>query len=318
MRRHALRSRRNARPSHAPRIVTEHPLRPAGAGAPRRGAALGPGGPAPLLGRHQGPERAPVRSRHRPGHAVADARDGGLPRPARGRRPGGGLALRLPLARSRHGGDPTHRHARAGPARRTASTTGSPTGAGGSGPAACTIPRPRPRARSTGSIPTARADGWSTGSSSRTRSAGAPTGGPCTTPTPCAGPCGRGTRTPNGGEIANRRVFVTLSGDEGAPGRRDRRRRGIRVARALGRLAADARTIPTGRTERVVRLPVQRPTCPAFGGPDLDGAVRDLGDDRPLAGRARDPALGRRHPGSRPGRAWPARSALHRLRSAPF
>jgi sugar lactone lactonase YvrE len=27
---------------------------------------------------------------------------------------------------------------------------------------------------------------------------------------------------------------------------------------------------PAGRAARVVSLPVQRPTCPAFGGPDLD------------------------------------------------
>ncbi len=122
---------------------------------------------------------------------------------------------------------------------------------------------------------------------------------------------------PERGEIANRRVFVTLSGDEGHPDGATVDSEGfVWLAHWDGWQLT--RHDPTGRTERVIRLPVQRPTCPAFGGPDLDGAVRDLGDDRPLAGRARDPALGRRHSGSRPGRARPARSALHRLRSAPF
>ena len=41
------------------------------------------------------------------------------------------------------------------------------------------------------------------------------------------------------------------------------------MARALGRLAPDPLR-PPGRVERVLRLPVQRPTCPAFGGPELD------------------------------------------------
>jgi L-arabinonolactonase len=41
------------------------------------------------------------------------------------------------------------------------------------------------------------------------------------------------------------------------------------VERALGRLAAD-RYAPDGRIKRVVEMPVPQPSCPAFGGPDLD------------------------------------------------
>ena len=42
------------------------------------------------------------------------------------------------------------------------------------------------------------------------------------------------------------------------------------MARPLGRAGACSRFDPDGRLEHVVRLPVQQPTCPAFGGPELD------------------------------------------------
>jgi sugar lactone lactonase YvrE len=74
---------------------------------------------------------------------------------------------------------------------------------------------------------------------------------------------------PDRGEIANRRVFVTLSGDEGSPDGATVDVEGfVWLAHWDGWQLT--RHDPTGRTERVVRLPVQRPTCPAFGGPALD------------------------------------------------
>lgn len=74
---------------------------------------------------------------------------------------------------------------------------------------------------------------------------------------------------PDRGEIANRRVFAELAGDEGAPDGATVDAKGfVWLAHWDGwRLT---RHDPTGRTERVLRLPVQRPTCPAFGGPGLD------------------------------------------------
>src|SRR5262249_13045688 len=74
---------------------------------------------------------------------------------------------------------------------------------------------------------------------------------------------------PESGEIANRRVFLQLSGDDGAPDGATVDVEGfVWLAHWDGwRLT---RHDPTGRTVRVVRLPVQRPTCPAFGGPALD------------------------------------------------
>mgnify|MGYP003694619359 CR=1 FL=1 len=80
---------------------------------------------------------------------------------------------------------------------------------------------------------------------------------------------------PDRGEIANRRVFVQLSGDEGSAGRRHRRCRGLRVARALGRVAADS---PRSHRPHGARGPAAGPAphLPAFGGPDLDVLLRHL------------------------------------------
>jgi sugar lactone lactonase YvrE len=75
---------------------------------------------------------------------------------------------------------------------------------------------------------------------------------------------------PGRGEIANRRVFVQFIGDdEGAPDGATVDAEGfVWLAHWDGwRLT---RHDPTGRTERALPLPVQRPTCPAFGGPGLD------------------------------------------------
>jgi sugar lactone lactonase YvrE len=74
---------------------------------------------------------------------------------------------------------------------------------------------------------------------------------------------------PDRGEITNRRVFVTLTGDEGHPDGATVDAEGfVWLAHWDGWQLT--RHDPTGHTERVVRLPVQRPTCPAFGGPNLD------------------------------------------------
>lgn len=50
---------------------------------------------------------------------------------------------------------------------------------------------------------------------------------------------------------------------------------------------------PTGRVARVVRLPVQRPTCPAFGGANLDVLyVTSASINLSAAERARQPWAG--------------------------
>lgn len=74
---------------------------------------------------------------------------------------------------------------------------------------------------------------------------------------------------PESGEIANRRVFVRLEGAAGAPDGATVDAEGfVWLAHWDGWRVS--RYDPTGRAERVIRLPVQHPTCPAFGGSDLD------------------------------------------------
>src|SRR5262245_40159807 len=74
---------------------------------------------------------------------------------------------------------------------------------------------------------------------------------------------------PARGEIAHRRVFVALTGEDGAPDGATVDAEGfLWLAHWDGWCLT--RHDPTGRVERVLRLPVQRPTCPAFGGPNLD------------------------------------------------
>jgi L-arabinonolactonase len=72
-----------------------------------------------------------------------------------------------------------------------------------------------------------------------------------------------------GGGIANRRTFVEIPASEGGPDGATVDADGfVWLAHwGGGRLS---RFDPAGRLERVVPLPVQRPTCPAFGGPGLD------------------------------------------------
>jgi sugar lactone lactonase YvrE len=74
---------------------------------------------------------------------------------------------------------------------------------------------------------------------------------------------------PDAGAIANRRPFFEVPTADGAPDGATVDAVGFVWLAHWGgwRLT---RLDPAGRVERVVRLPVQQPTCPAFGGPDLD------------------------------------------------
>lgn len=116
------------------------------------------------------------------------------------------------------------------------------------------------------------------------------------------------------GAIAGRRVFAQIAPEEGLPD-------GLAVDAAGGVWVAHwdgwcvSRFLPDGRRERKVEVPVQRPTCPTFGGADLrdlylTSSAADLGEESlrrgPLAGglfRARCDVAGQatvpfRHVGS--------------------
>jgi sugar lactone lactonase YvrE len=72
----------------------------------------------------------------------------------------------------------------------------------------------------------------------------------------------------NDGAIRNRRVFLELAAGEGAPD-------GAAVDSAGGYWLTQpdgwciCRYDPSGKRDRTIRVPVQRPTCVAFGGADL-------------------------------------------------
>ncbi len=71
------------------------------------------------------------------------------------------------------------------------------------------------------------------------------------------------------GEIANRRVFAERPAEEGFPdGATVDSEGGVWVAYWQGWRVT--RFDPAGKVERVVKMPVEKPTCPAFGGKDLD------------------------------------------------
>jgi sugar lactone lactonase YvrE len=74
---------------------------------------------------------------------------------------------------------------------------------------------------------------------------------------------------PDAGAIANRRVFVEVPDGEGGPDGATVDAAGFVWLAHWGGWRI-TRYDPTGRVARVVRLPVQQPTCPAFGGPGLD------------------------------------------------
>ena len=74
---------------------------------------------------------------------------------------------------------------------------------------------------------------------------------------------------PDSGDIANRRVFVRVPEHEGAPDGATVDAEGfVWIAHWDGWRVT--RYDPAGRVARVVPLPVQRATCPAFGGAQLD------------------------------------------------
>lgn len=74
---------------------------------------------------------------------------------------------------------------------------------------------------------------------------------------------------PASGEIANRRIFVRLPEEDGYPdGATVDAEGGVWVACWEGWQVI--RFDPAGKAERKVKLPVAKPTCPAFGGADLD------------------------------------------------
>ena len=84
---------------------------------------------------------------------------------------------------------------------------------------------------------------------------------------------GRGTvwawDSDGAGVIANRRVFVALDRSEGFPDGATVDAEGfLWLAHWDGGMVS--RYDPAGRRERAIRVPVQRVTCPAFGGPELD------------------------------------------------
>ena len=74
---------------------------------------------------------------------------------------------------------------------------------------------------------------------------------------------------PASGDIANRRAFVRVPDSEGYPDGATVDADGfVWIAHWDGWRVT--RYDPAGRVARVVNLPVQRPTCPAFGGANLD------------------------------------------------
>ena len=94
------------------------------------------------------------------------------------------------------------------------------------------------------------------------------------------------------GAIANRRTFVAFEEGHGGPDGMTVDAEGYVWSAQFDRWCVH-RYAPDGRLDRVVRLPVQRPTACAFGGPDLStlyvttastGLPDDAGRTQPLAG----------------------------------
>ncbi len=73
---------------------------------------------------------------------------------------------------------------------------------------------------------------------------------------------------PDDGSIRNRRVFIALGPGEGAPDGAAVDAEGCYWLTRPGAWTV-ARYDPRGRCDRVIELPVQNPTCVAFGGADL-------------------------------------------------
>ncbi len=74
---------------------------------------------------------------------------------------------------------------------------------------------------------------------------------------------------PDSGDVRNQRVFVEVPKSEGFPdGATVDAEGGVWVAQWGGWRVT--RYDPQGRVDRVVKMPVQKPTCPMFGGSNLD------------------------------------------------
>ena len=97
---------------------------------------------------------------------------------------------------------------------------------------------------------------------------------------------------PASGEIDGRRTFVEIAAADGAPDGATVDAEGFVWLAHWGGWRV-SRFDPDGRLERVVRLPVQQPTCPAFGGPALDVLyVTSASIGLSAAERARQPWAG--------------------------
>ena len=97
---------------------------------------------------------------------------------------------------------------------------------------------------------------------------------------------------PASGDIANLRTFVRVPDGEGYPDGATVDADGfVWIAHWDGWRVT--RYDPTGRVARVVNLPVQRPTCPAFGGANLDVLyVTSASINLSAEERARQPSAG--------------------------
>ena len=108
------------------------------------------------------------------------------------------------------------------------------------------------------------------GSTSPTAWRSRPTRRRCTSPIRIVAPCGPTTTTPTTGSASAERVFVEFGTD--LPGKPD----GATVDEAGCYWVACvygwsvARIDPKGRIDKIIELPVEKPTKPAFGGTGLD------------------------------------------------
>ena len=74
---------------------------------------------------------------------------------------------------------------------------------------------------------------------------------------------------PDSGQISNRRVFINLLSDDGVPDGATIDTEGYFWLSVWGAWEV-RRYDPEGRLDRTVRMSVQQPTCPMFGGKNLD------------------------------------------------
>jgi len=183
--------------------------------------------------------------------------------PARRGRPGGGHEIRLSLLRSRHGQvyavfDPEHHL----PGNRF--NDGKPI----AGPLWAGTWMTRRGCRAVASIasaPISPASVRSTASSVSNALCWSPTTHPLLADSCKHHDLGVGFE-PDAGEINNRRVIRGGPYSEGDPDRRERSTPRAACGGALGGLARHSLR-SKGRVDRVVKLPVEKPTSPMFGGP---------------------------------------------------